>query len=196
MLLFAAAVFGLIITPGPGVLSTAGVGAAYGARPGFAYIAGLCCGTNVANGLVISGLAAILLSVPALRTVLVWLSAAYLLYLALKIALAGSKLAFISPDTAPGFFGGLILNCLNPKAYVVASTLFNGFNFAPDDFTFEITVKLLIYNALWIPLHLVWLYAGVSLHRLDMSPSDHSAINAAMAAAMLAVVAIAAWAQA
>ncbi len=32
MLIFAAAVFFLIITPGPGVLSTAGVGSAFGAR--------------------------------------------------------------------------------------------------------------------------------------------------------------------
>ncbi|MEM8839697.1 MAG: LysE family translocator, partial [Pseudomonadota bacterium] len=40
MLFFAAAVFGLIITPGPGVLSTAGVGSAYGFRPGARYIAG------------------------------------------------------------------------------------------------------------------------------------------------------------
>ena len=34
MLTFAAAVFLLIVTPGPGVLSTAGVGAAYGFRAG------------------------------------------------------------------------------------------------------------------------------------------------------------------
>ena len=41
MLTFAAAVFFLIITPGPGVLSTAGVGAAFGARAGTRYVLGL-----------------------------------------------------------------------------------------------------------------------------------------------------------
>ena len=37
MLTFAAAVFFLIVTPGPGVLSTAGVGSGYGYRPGLEY---------------------------------------------------------------------------------------------------------------------------------------------------------------
>ena len=47
MFAFALAVFLLIITPGPGVLSTAGVGAAYGWRQGLFYVAGLCAGTNL-----------------------------------------------------------------------------------------------------------------------------------------------------
>ncbi|HEC70944.1 MAG TPA: LysE family translocator, partial [Roseobacter sp.] len=40
MLQFALAVFFLIVTPGPGVLSTAGVGAAFGFRAGLAYVVG------------------------------------------------------------------------------------------------------------------------------------------------------------
>ncbi|MEP4336194.1 MAG: LysE family translocator, partial [Roseobacter sp.] len=44
MLTFAAAVFFLIITPGPGVLSAAGVGAAYGMRSGLRYVLGLFIG--------------------------------------------------------------------------------------------------------------------------------------------------------
>ena len=38
MLTFALAVLLLIATPGPGVLSTAGVGAAFGWRPGLSYV--------------------------------------------------------------------------------------------------------------------------------------------------------------
>ena len=45
MISFGLAVFLLIITPGPGVLSTAGVGAAFGWHRGLFYIAGLCLGT-------------------------------------------------------------------------------------------------------------------------------------------------------
>jgi len=41
MLTFTLAVFLLIITPGPGVLSLGGVGAAYGWRQGFRYLFGL-----------------------------------------------------------------------------------------------------------------------------------------------------------
>ena len=195
MLLFAAAVFGLIITPGPGVLSTAGVGAAYGFRPGAAYIFGLAVGTNISMALVASGLAALAFSIPWLRTALFWASAAYLLYLALKIALAGSKIAFIHAERPPGFLGGMILNMINPKAYVVASTLFSGFNFAPESPGLELAMKFAVYNAIWFPLHFLWLIAGVKLHELNLPHRTQRAINAAMAAAMLAVVAIAAYAQ-
>jgi threonine/homoserine/homoserine lactone efflux protein len=47
MLTFALAVLFLIITPGPGVLSTAGVGAGFGFRAGFRYLTGLFIGTNI-----------------------------------------------------------------------------------------------------------------------------------------------------
>ena len=75
MFAFSLAVFLLIITPGPGVLSTAGVGAAYGWRPGLFYVAGLCAGTNLVSLAVSSGLAAIILAHPLVRTILLFASA-------------------------------------------------------------------------------------------------------------------------
>src|SRR6056297_4015478 len=59
MLSFAAAVFFLIVTPGPGVLTTAGVGAAFGGRAGVRYVMGLFIGTNIVALAVISGVAAV-----------------------------------------------------------------------------------------------------------------------------------------
>ena len=47
MLTFAAAVFFLIVTPGPGVLTTAGVGSGFGYRPGLAFVTGLCIGNSL-----------------------------------------------------------------------------------------------------------------------------------------------------
>ena len=44
---FIAACLLLISTPGPGVLSTAGVGAGFGFRTGSRYVFGLCIGTNM-----------------------------------------------------------------------------------------------------------------------------------------------------
>lgn len=195
MLVFAAAVFFLIITPGPGVLSTAGVGAAYGYRPGVAYVAGLGVGTNLVSIAVISGVAAIAFSIPWLRSALLIASAAYLLYLASKIAFAGAKIAFIEATKPPGFWGGVTLNVINPKAYAVNTTLFSGFGFWPESLVAENALKLVIINAIWIPLHLLWLAAGVTLRRLDLDPKIQRGINIAMALSMIAVVALAAWAQ-
>jgi threonine/homoserine/homoserine lactone efflux protein len=195
MLEFAAAVFFLIITPGPGVLSIAGVGSGYGYRPGIAYLGGLWVGNNLVAALVISGVAAAALALPWLRAVLLWGSAAYLLWLAAKIAFAGAKIAFIHAEKAPGFWNGVALQPINPKSYAVNTALFSGFAFLPQALFAETAIKLAILNAIWIPIHLAWLWAGVTLRRLDLAPGVQRAINAGMALAMLAVVAIAVWSQ-
>ena len=195
MLEFAAAVFFLIVTPGPGVLSTAGVGSAFGHRAGLAYVAGLWAGNNLVAGIVVSGLAAAALALPWLRAVLLWGSAAYLLYLAAKIAFAGARLAFIHPERAPGLWNGLALQPINPKAYAVNSAFFSGFAFLPQAPGSEIALKFLIMNAIWVPIHLAWLWAGIGLRRLDLPPRPQRIINFAMAASMLIVVALALRAQ-
>lgn len=193
MLTFALAVFFLIVTPGPGVMTTAGFGAAYGFRPSLRYVIGLFLGTNMVMLAVITGLAAIVLSIPWLRYVLMAGSTAYLLYLAARIAFAGAKVAFMEARTAPGITGGILLQAINPKAYAVNTSLITGFNYAPDNLAFEIVSKALIINAIWIPIHLAWLFAGVTLHRLDLSARTHRTINVLMALSMLGVVALAIW---
>lgn len=191
MLAFTAAVFFLIITPGPGVLSVAGVGSGFGFRPGLAYMAGLFIGTNLVALAVVTGLAAIVLSVPVVRTVLLGASLCYLLYLAGRIALAGSRIAFIESATAPGFSNGVVLQIINPKAYAVNTTLFTGFAFMGESPAIEIALKFVLMNIVWIPVHVVWLYAGASLKRLNLSETTQRTINIFMAAAMLAVVGLA-----
>ena len=131
MLTFAAAVFFLIITPGPGVLSTAGVGAAFGAAAGARYVGGLFIGTNLVCLAVVSGLTAALIADERLRFILFAASLCYLTYLALRIALAGSKIAFIERAQPPGVTGGILLQAINPKAYAVNTSLFTGFSMFP-----------------------------------------------------------------
>ena len=94
MLEFAVAVFFMLITPGPGVLTTAGVGAGFGWRSGATFLTGLFLGTNLVALLVVSGLAAVVLSAPGLRTILTFASVAFFLYLAGKIAFSGARSGF------------------------------------------------------------------------------------------------------
>lgn len=191
MISFAVAVFFLLITPGPGVLTTAGIGAAYGFRAGLAFMTGLCLGGFINMMLVISGLAAIVLAVPALRTVLLLASLGYLLYLAWRIASAGAKIGFAPASKPLGFRNGLMLQFINPKAYVVSTTLFTGFAFMPDSPLLETVLKLIVFNAIWIPVHLIWLQAGTLLGSLDLEARTQRAVNIAMAVSMLLVVAFA-----
>ncbi|MEM6635220.1 MAG: LysE family transporter [Pseudomonadota bacterium] len=191
MLTFAAAVFFLIITPGPGVLSTAGVGSAFGARPGAWYVLGLFIGTNMVALAVVTGIAAVILADPRIRTVLFVASTAYLLYLALRIAMAGSRIAFIEARRPPGVWNGIALQMINPKAYAVNTTLFSGFSFLPASLLAETLLKFLIVNAIWIPIHFLWLAMGIRLRQLDLSPGVHRMINVGMSLSMLAVVGLA-----
>ncbi len=191
MLTFAAAVFFLIITPGPGVLSAAGVGAAYGMQSGLRYVLGLFIGNNLVIIAVISGLAALVLASPSLRIILFALSTAYLLYLALRIATAGSNLAFIPAKSEPGVIAGVLLQPINPKAYAVNTALFSGFAIFPEAPLAEAVWKLLIVNAIWLPIHVLWVWFGARLKQLNLAPARQKVINVAMAASMVLVVGLA-----
>ena len=190
MLTFAITVFLLIVTPGPGVLSTAGFGAAYGYKKSLRYVFGLFLGTNLVFLAVATGLIAILLSIPSLRIFLLIFSTCYLFYLASKIALAGSNIAFIKAKSPPGIISGVLLQAINPKAYVVNTTLVSGFAFYQSSFAIELVIKFFIMNSIWIPLHLLWLYVGTVLHELNLSIKNQRIINLMMALSMVLVVVI------
>ena len=190
MISFAIVSFLMFATPGPGVLSLAGIGAAFGWRQGFLYMAGLFVGHVLVSLAVITGLSAIILAEPVVRTVLLFCSAGYLGYLAFRIALAGSKIAFIEILRAPGFVSGMSLQFINPKAYAVHTTFFTGFAFYPGSFTIEMIIKLMIIVPTWLLLHTVWLYAGYRLHELQLSSKVQNWINILMALCLCVVISL------
>jgi len=155
-------------------------------------LAGLFLGTNLVALAVVTGLAALVMANPAIRTVLLVASTGYLLYLALRIALAGSTIAIAPASSQPGLRAGLALQAINPKAYVVNTTLFSGFPFEQTSYVGEIALKFVIVNIIWISIHFLWLWIGGAIRQLNLSPSVQRGVNMAMAAAMLGVVALAA----
>jgi len=190
MITFAIVSFLMFATPGPGVLSLAGIGAAFGWRQGFLYMAGLFVGHVLVSLAVITGLSAIILAEPVVRTILLFCSAGYLGYLAFRIALAGSKIAFIEILRAPGFVSGMSLQFINPKAYAVHTTFFTGFAFHPGSFTIEMIIKLMIIVPTWLLLHTLWLYAGYRLHELQLSSKVQNWINILMALCLCVVISL------
>ena len=190
---FATAIFFALITPGPGVLTTAGIGANFGFQAGFRFVAGLFVGNNSVYLAVALGMFTVLEAVPTLRMALAVISLLYLLYLALKIALAGAKVAFINPTEPPGFWGGVLLQFVNPKAYAVNAFFLSNFALLDQAPVMEVALKFFIINLFWVPIHFIWLGMGVGLQRLDLAPGIQRAINIAMALAMLLVVGLAAF---
>ena len=191
MVTFTIAVILFFITPGPAVLSVAGVGSAFGSGPGIKYIAGLWVGTNLVAIVIVSGLAATALENRNIQLLFLTMSLLYLSFLAAKIAFAGTKVAFSNPKKPPGFMHGVILQIINPKAYAVGTALFTGFPIHTNSLALETGLKFVIINAIWIPMHFVWLYAGVYLRKLNLSPYIQKCINIFMALSMLIVVVLA-----
>nr|WP_238941622.1 LysE family transporter [Jannaschia sp. Os4] len=179
----------LIVTPGPGVLSLAGVGGAFGMAAGRRYLVGLWLGTNVVLAMVLTGLAALVLADGRVRTVLLLASAAYLLWLAWRVATAATGPGAEDAARAPGIRDGIALQLVNPKGYAVNTTLMAGFplGWAAG----ETLAKVVVLNLLWLGIHYLWLLFGDGLRRMEPSPGAQRWINRAMGASLAAVVALA-----
>ena len=188
MLAFSISLFLLVVTPGPAVLSLAGVGSAFGYRAGIRYLGGLVIGYHFVILTVVSGLASILIAAPWMRNLLLVVSTGYLGFLAFRIAYAGSNVALVTPKAKPGLIAGVGLQLVNPKAYAVNTALMSGFSFYTDSLVIEIAIKLLIMNIIWIPLHLCWLYLGVRLNSFNLDEDTQKTINYAMASSLIIVL--------
>jgi threonine/homoserine/homoserine lactone efflux protein len=182
LLLASAVVMG---SPGPSTISLTAVGASFGIRRSLPYAAGLVAGTVAVLLAVAAGVVALVTSIPHGALVLGVLSAAYILYLACKIAMAPPLGGRGGSATAPGFLGGLGLAIANPKAYVAIAAIFAA------DPGLDAVVKTAVLSGMVVLIHACWLLAGVSLSRWLHDPVAARIINLVMAAALVAVTAIA-----
>ena len=78
---------------------------------------------------------------------------------------------------APEFVAGVMLQLINLKAHAVDTMPFSSFAFYPENFAIETGLKLLINNAMWIPIHLLWLHAGVKFSQLDLPTQTLKMVN-------------------
>ena len=113
-------------SPGPATISVTAIGAAFGLRNSLRYAWGIILGTVAVLLVVATGITAILTSMPGVAPVLAVASAAYILYLAFRIATAPPLAARESGAVLPTFLGGFLLAVANPKAYVAIAAVLAG----------------------------------------------------------------------
>ncbi len=178
---FLVAAIALIASPGPATMSIAGTGAAYGVRAGFRYTAGLVCGFLVVLLLVASGVIGMILAVPGALPVLTALAAAYMLYLAWKIAAAPPLGATPEARARPRFLAGLGLALVNPKGYAAVAALLSRFTLIPDAVIWDAGLKIAILMGVVTVVDGGWLVAGRGLSRLFRSPRAARALNVSFA---------------
>ncbi|WP_454852495.1 LysE family translocator [Rhizobium binxianense] len=176
-------------SPGPATMSAAAAGAAFGFRRSLSYVVGLMLGTTLVLLIVATGVFAVLLSVPMLGSALTALSAAYILYLAYRIATAPPLRAPDEMAQYPSFPAGLFLAMANPKAYVAIAAVYAGAVFTMTSPAAEQLLKLIVLGVMIVVIHLAWLLAGSCLSGVFRNPGSARIINWSFAA-VLAVTAV------
>ncbi len=146
-------------TPGPANIALLATGARYGFRAALPFVAGVALGKQLIIWPIGFGLMELAQSAPYVFTALKWISAAYICWLAWKVANMrleqGHSLA-----QAPGFMAGLIVHPLNPKAWAMIVTSFTNF-VTPGTGTLQATAIVAIsFLGLQIILHPIWTYGG------------------------------------
>ncbi len=171
-------------SPGPATISLTAAGSAYGVRRSLAYLAGIIVGTTIVLVAVGTGITATLLAVPALRSVLIAIAVAYIIWLAYHVATAPPLAAHAASSRAPTLAGGTLLGVANPKAWVAIGAVFAGGRLASSA-TVDAVAKIAILTVMIVLINATWLLAGASLAPLLRDPRRARIINVTLAAALV-----------
>jgi len=183
----------LMGSPGPATLGVAGVGVAFGVRRGLPYFFGIVLGTSTVLVLIATGVTALLLAEPALVAALTAAAAAYILYLAWRIATApvGARASRETP--APAFAAGLALAIANPKAFAAIGALFSGHTLVEGSALLDAAAKVAALAPVIVAANTAWLVFGSSLATVLTEPRTGRIANIVFAALLVASAAVAAY---
>ncbi|MFD2056599.1 LysE family translocator [Mesorhizobium calcicola] len=178
-------------SPGPATISVTAVGAAFGLRGSLRYAWGIVLGTIAVLLVVATGITAALTSMPKLAPLLAAASAAYILYLAFKIATAPPLAARAAEASRPTWLAGFLLAVANPKAYVAIAAVFAGVSSNQGAGDIGIWLKLTVLALMIVAIHALWLVAGAAFARFLRLPAASRIINLVFAATLVLTTAVA-----
>jgi threonine/homoserine/homoserine lactone efflux protein len=172
--------FASSVTPGPNVIMVAASAANHGIRATLPHMAGISVGFPAMTVLVGLGLAGPFAASPTLHLVLKYVGAAWLLWLAWKIARAGAP---GEGEAKPplGFVGAAAFQWVNPKAWMMALAAIPAFSTPGGALVIE---TLLIAGAFLLaapPTLGFWAIVGRGAASLLRTPAKLRAFNVTMA---------------
>ena len=149
-------------TPGPANMVLLSTGARYGLRKALPFVFGVILGKQFIIWPLGFGLIGFVAQVPILFTTLKILSAIYILWLSYKIANTRISIKGL-PENPPGFFSGLIVHPLNPKAWGMIVTGYTSFINSQVSTLSAILIISFTLMSMQIILHPLWCWGGQSL---------------------------------
>jgi len=180
MLAFASFAFVSSITPGPNNAMLLASGVNYGFRRTVPHIAGVSLGCVAMLILVGLGLGKIFAAVPLIYGALRYAGAAYLLWLAWKIAQAGPMTDRQAGGRPMTFWQAAAFQWVNPKAWVMVVGAVSAY--APrEGFGQNVVVLALLLGLVNVPSICVWAGFGTVLRPLLSHPGRVRVFNVTMA---------------
>jgi threonine/homoserine/homoserine lactone efflux protein len=180
--LFAAVMF---FTPGPNNIMVMSSGLTYGFRRTLPHILGVVVGFAFMVGAVGVGFGTVFLAFPILQTILRYVGAAYLIYLAVMIAMAGPPKPGGASRGPLTFWQGAMFQWVNVKGWVAiigTITAYAGI----AKFPLNIVLQVLIFLLMGTASITTWTLFGSALRPFLTSPRLVQAFNIAMALLLLA----------
>ena len=168
-------------TPGPNNLMLAASGANFGIRRTIPHLLGIVCGFPLLVLAIGLGLGTAFQRHPGFHTVLKFGGAAFLVYLAWRIATAGPS----SEDTAPGrpltFLQAALFQWVNPKAWIFTISAVATYTTVGGRALVEIGIILAVSALTTIGATITWTAFGTGLSRfLQERPRARRAFNLGM----------------
>ncbi|MGF1625098.1 MAG: LysE family translocator [Alphaproteobacteria bacterium] len=168
------------ITPGPNNVMLTALGANFGIARGLPCVFGVSAGFCLMLGLVVTGLGSVILANPEILDAIRWLGAAFLLWLAWKVATAHR----VDPDREArpvGFLGAAAFQWVNPKAWLIATSAAATYLEADAGSALAQSAAFGgIFFLAAVPCCLAWLAFGAALQRLLHTPRRLRLFNIAM----------------
>lgn len=148
-----------VATPGPANMALLATGARFGFRAALPFVAGVALGKQLVIWPVGFGLMTLADRAPMLFETLKWVSAAYICWLAWRVAnmrLTPGR----DQGQAPGFMAGLVVHPLNPKAWAMIVTGFTSFVSVATPTLQAAAVIAAILLGCQLVLHPIWAFVG------------------------------------
>lgn len=181
------ALFALVssITPGPNNVMLASSGLNFGFRRSMPHLLGVNLGFTLMIFLVGVGLGSVFQQVPVLYTVLKYVGAAYLLYLAWKIANSGGMEEGEARAKPLTFLQAAAFQWVNPKAWVMAVGVVA--TYTPQaGFFANLVIATVVCGIVNLPSIGIWVTFGTALRRVPHKPWAIRAFNIGMALLLVA----------
>jgi threonine/homoserine/homoserine lactone efflux protein len=177
------------ITPGPNNLMLMTSGVKYGFGPTLPHLAGVIFGFALMIALIGLGLDVLFARYPQILPVMRVAGSLYMIWLALKIALA-KPIGEVEAGGRPiGFLAAAAFQWVNPKAWVMALSALSAYAGVVDGYARSVLVIAVLLGLIAIPCTSAWALFGASLSRLLRDPRVTGLFNWTMAALLIASIA-------